>query len=70
VNKKKQKNFDPLKHLTPIVAKPAGKQKFFASFFQKRSPCLACAQLAGGRVHRSVDARRAHPERRSWTSVQ
>jgi hypothetical protein len=40
VNKKKQKNFDSLKHLTPIAAKPAGKQKFFASFFQKRSAFL------------------------------
>jgi hypothetical protein len=35
VNKKKQKNFDYLTYLGPIFAKPAGKQKFFASFFKK-----------------------------------
>jgi hypothetical protein len=59
VNKKKQKNFDDLKHLALIVVNPSEKQQFFASFFQKRSAfCyfrpdskmgFACAQpILGG----------------------
>jgi hypothetical protein len=41
VNKKKQKNFDLLKHLALADTNPAKKQKFFASFFQKRSASLS-----------------------------
>jgi hypothetical protein len=37
VNKKKQKNFDYLNHLAPVVANPVGKHKFFASFFKKEA---------------------------------
>jgi hypothetical protein len=35
VNKKKQKNFGSLKHLTPVVALPKGIRSFLLLFFKK-----------------------------------
>jgi hypothetical protein len=35
VNKKKQKNFDYLKHVTRTVANPAGIKSFLLLFFKK-----------------------------------
>jgi hypothetical protein len=40
VNKKKQKNFDSLKHLALIVANPAGIKSFLLLFFKKEA--LSC----------------------------
>jgi hypothetical protein len=40
VNKKKQKNFDSYDVALPLPRTPEGEQKFFASFFQKRSSSL------------------------------
>jgi len=36
VNKKKQKNFDSLKHLALTVANPAGIRSFLLLFFKKQ----------------------------------
>jgi hypothetical protein len=40
VNKKKQKNFDYLKHLTLTMANPAGTRRFLLLFFKKEA--LSC----------------------------
>jgi hypothetical protein len=37
VNKKKQKNFDSLKHLALTVANPAGIRSFLLLFFKKEA---------------------------------
>ncbi len=42
MNKKKQKNFDLLRALAPIVAKPAGIKSFLLLFFKKEA--LSSAQ--------------------------
>jgi hypothetical protein len=40
VNKKKQKNFDFFDVALFVPHRPEGEQKFFGSFFQKRTACL------------------------------
>jgi len=40
VNKKKQKNFDFFDVSLSVQHGPEGEQKFFGSFFQKRTACV------------------------------
>jgi hypothetical protein len=55
VNKKKQKNFN---NFWPVALERSreAEQKFFGSFFQKRTPCFLRAFLIFGRLGSYYDS--------------